>query len=204
MSTLRVVGNTARQAQEPVARAILRSVQSQLATRRFSAPVIAIGGLVLLQIISLILSALVSQNAYRLADLKQTNRELTTQTEILAAEVDSLASQQNLANAAHALGMVSNSNPVFLRLADQKVIGKPKAAFASDGHAASNLVPNSTLTARTDIGAIKKASIAAAAEKLAAKQMASTKASAKTPVANQISAVGTLASTGSIKPSPTR
>ncbi|MEY4349062.1 MAG: hypothetical protein RL719_359, partial [Actinomycetota bacterium] len=98
---------------------------------------------------------------------------------------------QNLANAAHGLGMVANTNPVFLRLADQKVIGKPKAAYAVDGHVSSNMVPNAMLTSKTDIGAIKaKAAVAhELALATAAAKAAAAKASAKPVNSNVVQPV---------------
>jgi hypothetical protein len=120
-----------------------------------SAPMIVVLGLVGIQLLSLFIGAFISQGAYELAQLKQERRELATTSDILASQVDSLSSMQNLSNAAHGLGMVANTNPVFLRLDDQKVIGKPKAAYAVDGNVASNMVPNAMLTSKTDVVAIK-------------------------------------------------
>jgi hypothetical protein len=93
----------------------------------------------------LLLHIATSSSVYELAHLQSEKRELTTTTQILGQQVDSLASQQNLANAAQKLGMISNANPVFLRLADQKVFGKPKAALTADGRVSRNLVPNSAM-----------------------------------------------------------
>jgi hypothetical protein len=62
----------------------------------------------------------------------------------VAEEVAALASQQNLLNTASKLGMVTNSNPVFLRLDDQKVLGKPKPALGSSSQS-RNLVANSSM-----------------------------------------------------------
>jgi hypothetical protein len=87
--------------------------------------------------------------------------------------------------------MVANTNPVFLRLADQKVIGKPKAAYAVDGHVSSNMVPNAMLTSKTDIGAIKaKAAVAhELALATAAAKAAAAKASAKPVNSNVVKPV---------------
>jgi cell division protein FtsL len=95
-------------------------------------------GAVAIAIFQLLLHIATSSSVYELAHLQGEKRELTTTTQILGQQVDSLASQQNLANAAEKLGMISNANPVFLRLADQKVFGKPKAALTADGRVSRN------------------------------------------------------------------
>ena len=125
-------------------------------------PLIVVLGLVGIQLVQLLIGVFISQGAYELAQLKAYKHELGTTSEILKAEVDSLSSQQNLANAAQGLGMVANSNPVFLNVGDQKIIGKPTAAKANDSaKVARNLVPNSALVSTTDLVAIKAAQAAA-------------------------------------------
>jgi hypothetical protein len=83
--------------------------------------------------------------------LKKERDQLVMQQEILAEEVDSLASNQNLANTAQKMGMVSNANPVFLRLSDQRVFGKPKAALNADNRLSRNLIPSATLTVTSNL-----------------------------------------------------
>ncbi len=210
MSTLRVAGTARRISQAPRTN-FLEIARSQVASRRFSAPVIALIGLLAIQGLSLVLGALISQGAYNLAHLKQTNHEISTSTEILASQVESLSSEANLADAAHGLGMVANTTPVFLRLADQKVIGKPTAAYASTGTVARNLVPNAALSAKTNIAQIKL-NAAAQAAALAAKKLATPAKVAtsfvagtvqNTNVAKQVSGGTQLASNGGLKASPT-
>jgi hypothetical protein len=107
-------------------------------------------GLVAIVLTQLVLSILTDQGAYEMANLKAQRHELTTSSDILSAQVDSLASNQNLANSAQALGMIPNSSPVFLRLSDQTLIGKPKAAYFDSNHQVSrNLVPNAAMTTRS-------------------------------------------------------
>ena len=109
-------------------------------------------GLLFISIAQLLLGVLTSQGAYEMANLKAERRELTTTSDILRGQVDSLASNQNLANAALSLGMIPNSSPVFIRLSDQQVFGKPKAAaVTSASHISRNLVPNAALTAHTSV-----------------------------------------------------
>ena len=177
MSAIRAINPSLARPSQGFAPRLVSAARAQFSSRSMSAPMIVVLGLVGIQLLSLFIGAFISQGAYELAQLKQERRDLATTSDILAAQVDSLSSMQNLANAAHGLGMVANTNPVFLRLEDQKVIGKPKAAFAVDGHVSSNLVPNAMLTSKTDVGAIKaKAEIAHQAA-LAAKAAKAAKAS---------------------------
>jgi hypothetical protein len=167
MSTLGVVGvRTSSRASRPVSVPNLKST-------KVAVPLIVVLGLVGIQLVQLLIGVFISQGAYELAQLKAYKHELGTTSEILKAEVDSLSSQQNLANAAQGLGMVANSNPVFLNVGDQQIIGKPTAAGSNDStKVARNLVPNSALVSTTDLGAIKAAQAAA---KAAAKAAAATK-----------------------------
>lgn len=105
---------------------------------------VAIGALTI-AILNLLLHIATSNAVYELSSIQKEKKELITTTQILGEQVDSLSSQQNLSNSAQKLGMISNSNPVFLRLADQKVFGKPKAALNTAGRVSRNLVPNAAL-----------------------------------------------------------
>jgi hypothetical protein len=109
-------------------------------------------GLAAIQIIQVLIGVLTTQGAYDMANLKAERRELTTTSDILRSQMDSLASNQNLSNAALSLGMIPNSSPVFIRLSDQQVFGKPKAAeVTASSHISRNLVPNAALTAHTNV-----------------------------------------------------
>ena len=119
-------------------------------------------GFILIQVLKLVLDIALSQSAYELRNLKLEKIELTTQSQIIGQQVDSLSSQQNLANSAQSLGMIANANPVFLRIADQKVFGKPKSALNTDGRVAKNniasaaLIQESVLTPATPDTAISE------------------------------------------------
>lgn len=117
-----------------------------LKTSRVSAPValILVAGLVAVSILHLLLTILTSQSVYELADLKREKRALDTTSQILSEEVSSLASNQNLLNTASRLGMVANTNPVFLRLTDQAVLGQPLPAAIATIQS-TNLVANSAM-----------------------------------------------------------
>jgi hypothetical protein len=45
--------------------------------------------------------------------------------------------------------MIANANPVFLRIEDQKVFGKPKAALNSAGRVSRNIVASAALVERS-------------------------------------------------------
>jgi hypothetical protein len=117
-----------------------------VATNRSRGPIvmIVVVGFLAISLLHLLLTIATSQSVYELSDLKQEKRELETTSQILAEEVASLSSQQNLLNTAAKLGMVANSNPVFLKLDDQTVLGKPKPALGSSSQS-RNLVANSAM-----------------------------------------------------------
>lgn len=119
---------------------------NSLRKSRVSAPVVMIlvTGFVAVSILHLLLTILTSQSVYELADLKREKRELETTSQILSEEVSSLASNQNLLNTASRLGMVENTNPVFLRLTDQAVLGQPLPAPIASAQS-TNLVANSAM-----------------------------------------------------------
>lgn len=120
---------------------------------RVGLAVLILGGLGAIQILQLVLNSFVAAGAYQLVDLKNEKRDLTVTQQILGEQVDSLSSNQNLANAAQKMGMISNANPVFLRLADKKVFGKPKAALNADNRISRNLIKSAVLTVTSDLTA---------------------------------------------------
>jgi Na+-transporting NADH:ubiquinone oxidoreductase subunit NqrC len=139
----------------PIARpAALRSVSTSTAAKPAAkgwraVARLAVVGIIAVNLLSLVLNISVSQSAYELAHLKADKAALGTQVQILAGQVDSLSSQQNLANSAASLGMIANANPVFLRVADAKVFGKPKEALSTAGRVANNNLANAALTDRS-------------------------------------------------------
>jgi hypothetical protein len=120
---------------------------------RVGLALLILGGLGAIQILQLVLNSFVAAGAYQLVDLKNEKRDLTVTQQILGEQVDSLSSNQNLANAAQKMGMISNANPVFLRLADKKVFGKPKAALNADNRISRNLIKSAVLTVTSDLTA---------------------------------------------------
>lgn len=88
------------------------------------------------------LSIAVSQGAYEVRALEIEKRDLGRVQRLLSQNVDKLASPQNLAENAAALGMVQNVQPATLRLSDGTIQGSLESKTTE---ASSNLVPNSTL-----------------------------------------------------------
>jgi cell division protein FtsL len=205
MSTARLT-HAPRSARQLPARSSLRSINLSGLTNSPSSRVVVLTitfGAVAIAIFQLLLHIATSSSVYELSHLQVEKRELTTTTQILGQQVDSLASQQNLADAAEKLGMISNANPVFLRLSDQKVFGKPKAALTADGRVSRNLVPNSAMIRSSVIVTSgNSAAVDAAAGGLAPQTTASIAVNGN--VANGSSALGSVVSnSGGIPASPT-
>ncbi len=137
----------------------------------------------------LLLNIGLSTSVYELSHLKQERASVGTEAQIIGQQVDSLASQQNLADSAASMGMIANANPVFLRIADAKVFGKPRAAIDSAGRVAKNNLANSAMTDSSAL-ALKRAT--AAETKNSAAYVAPT--TAKTPK---------VAFSGGVIPAPT-
>jgi hypothetical protein len=119
---------------------------------------IVIAGFVAIAVLNLILFVVTSGNQYHLAQLKNERDQVVETTQILQQQVDSLSSNQNLSNAAQALGMISNSTPVYLTLATQTTIGKPKVALRDTASRVSgNLVSNLAMNTKTNVAKLRAA-----------------------------------------------
>jgi hypothetical protein len=161
-------------------------------------------GLLATILLGLVVNVCIAQNVYEMASLKARTHELTTTAQVLREQVDSLGSNQNLEQAAHDMGMVSNSNPVFLDLANQQVYGHPKAARAGVA-LTGNLVSNAALTATTNVSTLEAKAIAKKQLQAATAAAANLKAKAaamNVAAANQAAKPVSLPSSG-IPGSPT-
>ncbi|WP_434317840.1 hypothetical protein [Leifsonia sp. P73] len=110
--------------------------------------VTAVSSLLVIVVAQLLLSIGVSQGAYQLSSLQTQQTQLQRSYQAASEDLNRLTSPQNLAANANALGMVSNSNPAYLRLSDGAVLGAPLAATGAAGTVTGgqgNLVPNSLL-----------------------------------------------------------
>jgi hypothetical protein len=83
-----------------------------------------VGGLIGL----LMLNLSMQKGAFELAGLQEQTRALKTTEQSLAFDMERLESTQHLSRKATALGMVPNTNPVFLDLTDGSIMGTPEPA----------------------------------------------------------------------------
>ena len=104
----------------------------------------AVTGVAAIVLAQLLLSVGISQSAYEVSRLQASQVDLGRTAESVTEDLVRVSSPQSLAANAEALGMVSNSNPVYLRLSDGAVLGAPASASGSQAGTAS-LVPNSLL-----------------------------------------------------------
>ena len=141
-------------APEPIAERRFRITPEQAArpahrTRpRMFYAIIACAGVAAIFVVKLLLSVAVSEGAHESSSLEVANKNLTRQVQTATENLDRVRSPQYLAANAEALGMVSNSHPVYLRLSDGAVLGQPQTADASAGGqgGAQSLVPNSLIS----------------------------------------------------------
>lgn len=109
----------------------------------------AVSALLVIVVAQLLLSIGVSQGAYQLSSLQTQQTQLQRTYQAASEDLNRLTSPQNLAANANALGMVSNSNPAYLRLSDGAVLGAPIPATGAAGTVTGgqgNLVANAQLT----------------------------------------------------------
>jgi len=140
-----------REEQHPRQIEIVSTRAQRRARPRVVYAVATVGGLFALFIAQLLLSIVISDGAYEISSLRVEQRNLTRTEQNLGEKLDLLASQQNLATQAEALGMVMNtSTPMFLRLSDGAIFGAANGA----GTSGTLLGPDGTLVANSLLGAI--------------------------------------------------
>lgn len=83
--------------------------------------VIGLGGLIFI-------STVLQRQAFVIADLDAQIGDLNNQRQAMTRELDQVQSPAGLGEEALRLGMVPNSNPVFLQLSDGEIIGDPVPA----------------------------------------------------------------------------
>ncbi|WP_157002645.1 hypothetical protein [Agromyces laixinhei] len=111
---------------------------------RLGYAIIALGGVAVIIVAQLLLSIAVTQGAYEIDALQMQQSSLMRDEQKLSEAVDRVESPQYLATRAEELGMVSNANPVYLRLSDGAVLGQPMAAEGG-ARASAPLVPNALI-----------------------------------------------------------
>ena len=93
--------------------------------------VVTLGALFVIFAAQLLLSIAVSDGAYQIAALQQTQKELARTEDALAERLATLNSPQNLVANAASLGMVIATDAAYLRLADGAVIPAPAQEIRS-------------------------------------------------------------------------
>ncbi len=161
---LRPVTNTV----QPVRRTAVKTTTKVSSIRLLLSKTIVrklLGGFTGVALLGLFVNSLCDGAVYKISELKLETAALATQSQIIGQQVDSLRSPQNLSNSAKALGMVVNSDPVFLNVRKAKVIGSAIPASASATKAVSaNLIANAAMTYRSNTSALnssKKTTIVA-------------------------------------------
>ncbi len=122
---------------------------SAFALLRSLSPKILVG-VVLITLLNLSLSSLSNASIYTISQLKKETATLGTQAQIINQQVASLRSPQNLANSAMALGMVVNSNPVFLSVKQSKIFGTSATASVNNSQLSRNLIANAALITKSN------------------------------------------------------
>lgn len=74
----------------------------------------------------LLISVATDANAYAIAEKAQLSKNLTRDAQFVQEQLNVLNSPQNLSATAEKLGMISNSNPAYLRISDGKVWETPR------------------------------------------------------------------------------
>jgi hypothetical protein len=113
---------------------------------------VIVGILVFGMVVLLFLNTTLAQGAFQIHELTKAQRALNVTQQELAQKVAVAESPEELEARAVALGMVPSDNPVFIRLADGKVLGTPIPAArpprVATGASTSN--PASVATAAKD------------------------------------------------------
>jgi hypothetical protein len=121
----------------------------------------------------LLLNTSLQKRAFDVSSLQRSTAVLADQQSALEQQAADLSAPEAVASQAAALGMVPNTNPVFLRLSDGKVLGdpvparrpviiKPKAAVAPKTPVvkakptSTKTTTSTTTTAKTTTGKAKK------------------------------------------------
>ena len=81
--------------------------------------------LVVGMVVLLSLNTMLAEGTFQIHSLTKTQQQLSIQREQLAQQVAVAESPEQLQSRALALGMVPSDNPVFIRIADGKILGTP-------------------------------------------------------------------------------
>ncbi|QNE46622.1 hypothetical protein F1C58_06675 [Glaciihabitans sp. INWT7] len=142
---------------------IVSSRSQKRARPRVVYALVAVAGLFVILMAQLLLSIWLSDGAYQISGLQQTQRDLSRDQQALAESLNVLQSPQNLAGQATALGMVMNTGSQgFLSLSGGVTRAPtPAAADTTVAADAATYTPNALIT--PDISALGATAAAAAA-----------------------------------------
>ena len=129
---------------------LVAPAQSRRARPRIFYALTAVAGMAAIIVAQLLLSVGISQGAYEIFSLQSSQSQLNRTGASVSEDLARVSSPQSLAANAEGLGMITNSNPVYLRLSNGAVSGAPASASGSQAGAAS-LVPNALLTGSTPL-----------------------------------------------------
>jgi cell division protein FtsL len=119
--------------------------------------IVVVASIALVIVVQIALSLAITQDSFKLAELRTQQSELGLQVHAIEAHVAALQSPQNLAVSAKVLGMTAASSPAYLRLSDGKLFGKGMKALS--GTITAGVVSNSLIdTAATSAGLTEGAS----------------------------------------------
>lgn len=140
-----------RRPSEPAPRRLVEVVatrEQRRARPRVAYAIITVSSLFVIFAAQLMLSIVVSDGAYQIANLQTQQKELLRSQEALTEQLDIAASSQSLAINAANLGMVPAGNPLFLDLENGAVTSAPGAdAVTTPGCTSGcNLIANDLLT----------------------------------------------------------
>jgi len=171
---------------------IVTSRAQRRARPKIAYALVATAALFVLLLAQLAISIALSDGAYKISALQASQTELTRDQQKYSERLDVLSSPQNLANNAEELGMVRNSNPVYLDPSTGVVHGQPSPA---DGEAdgTDNLIPNTLLDG---------VPLATAPEKVAPTEVAPSVAAAGAGDSGTSASDTTVASAGSAVSAP--
>ena len=102
----------------------------------------------------LLISVATDANAYAIAEKAQISKNLTRDAQFVQEQLNVLNSPQNLSAIAEKIGMISNSNPAYLRISDGKMWGNPQVAISQsdDGTAIANVLISTLLPTESTQG----------------------------------------------------
>jgi len=143
---------------------VVTSRDQRRARPKVAYALVATAALFVLLLTQLGISIALSDGAYQISALQSEQTELARDQQKFAEQLDVLSSPQNLANNADALGMVRNSNPVYLDLATGAVHGVPAPAETGPDGTGDNLIGNTLLDGVPLVGAAAPATDATSSD----------------------------------------